>query len=610
MRISRRTMLAAAAGLAAALGIAASISPPVRDRVRVFWRERALPRGARPPVLVVTLDGARADAFGFMGATNVPTPAADALAAGGFTFRRAYAPAVLCRPSHVTVLTGLLPRRSGVREDTGPGVAEEVVTLAERFREAGYRTGAFLSSTVVDRASGLSQGFETFDDDLGSPGKRPRELESASAVDTVYRALAWFSTAASTPTLMWVHLDTRSSTGPGSAESGPPGQPHLAGMAVMDRELGRLVDGVRGMRKDAIAVVLSDHGEALGDHGEPRHGYFVYGATTHVPLVISGVGVAGGTMSDTIAGTVDVTPTLLDLAGLPPIDGIDGRSLVPMMVGDRRDPPRAAVIENMATATRYGMSPLFALRRGPYLYVHAPRPELYDVQQDPRETDDASARLPTVVTELQLELRKAAPDAVAAGADPKDGLAIHGRYLAAVAAQVAGRVEEAVAAYRAILSEAPGFSSARRNLSEALVGAGRFAEAEPVLSEVLARGEANDATHLNLGLIRYRRGDREGALAALQAGLAAMPWSAALRHRAGRFLIELGRPEAAVVELTEAARLDGRYDDSHLALGEAWEASGRVDEATAAYRRLVALMPETANGQRAAKALERLAPRP
>jgi predicted negative regulator of RcsB-dependent stress response len=388
------------------------------------------------------------------------------------------------------------------------------------------------------------------------------------------------------------------------------GRPYDAAIAAADRELGRLIEGVRKRRRDAVVAVIGDHGEALGSHGEPRHGYFIYTATTRIPLVVAIPGrAARGVRVATSVRSVDVMPTLLDVAGLEAPAGLDGRSLVPLMLGRSHEPPGPVVVENMATALRYGASPLFALRRRPYLYVRAPAPELYDVTQDPGESDDASPRLPQVLADMDGELRRAMPSlpAIAGTIDPKSGVRLFQRYLDALRAHSSGRTAEAVTTYRAVLAEQPGFAIARRRLSEALVSLERYGEAEPVLAELIARGEADETTSLNLGLIRYRAKEPERALAVLRDGLQKWPRSAALRHRAGRVLMELGRPAEAVLELTESARLDPRYDDAPLALGEALESLGRKDEARAAYQAAARTSPDSDNGRRAAQALGRMA---
>jgi arylsulfatase A-like enzyme len=592
-----------------AAGVAAVVA--VRPPLARWRREQALPRGERPTILLLTLDSTRADRLGASGNERASAPRLDALAREGVVFERAYVQSPWCLPSHASILTGRTPLHHGLWDDLGYALKTEVPTLAERLRSAGYRTAAFVSYSVLDGSSGLARGFESFHDDLGSSGKRPAgKSETASASETVYRVQDWLSSAPEGPLFLWVHLaDAR-------APYAPPepfakkylDRPYDGEIAFMDAESGKLVDALRRARPDTLVAVIADHGDSLGDHGEDTHGYFVYSSTTHVPFFISMPGrVPEGLRVAAVVRSVDLMPTLLDITGLSSPGGLDGASLVPLLVGRTTAGPGPAPIQNFGPHLRYGLSPVYGLRSGPYLYIRAPQPELYDAEQDTGEADDAVARLTRMASALDRELepyRLGGPDVL--GTDPKDALEIFGRYRAAQAMDGRGEWARAIVVYRSIVADSPGFTFARHKLCDDLMRTRQNVEAEVQLRDLVGRGQGNESTYLNLGLLRYKLGKTGEALEWLQKGTQAFPRSPALRHRKGRLLLRLKRPEEAMRELQEAVSLEPRFLDAHLALGEAYEAQGRRDDAQKSYRRVSEIGPLSDEAKEATKAVDRL----
>lgn len=590
---------ALAAGLAAAGG----------PRLLAWWKERALPRGQKPTVLLITLDATRADHLGCYGYSAGQTPAADELAQQGVLFEQAYTQVPLCLPSHATLLTGRWPAAHGVREELDV-LGPQVPTLAEQFRSAGYRTAAFVSTSSLDQSRGLGRGFDVYQDDFGPAGKRPGAYERGAASVVVSRVLAWLEAVDTRPLFLWVHLaDSMAPHNlPEARAKDFAGRPYDGELAEVDGHMGRLVSGVRRRHPQTLVAALADHGESLGDHGEDTFGYFVYSATTRVPFLLSMPGkLPSGVRVPAIVRAVDLVPTLLDLVGLPAPAGLDGASLVPVLLGSRREGPGPAPIENLSLRSKYGLAPLFALRTGPYLYVKAPRSELYDVAQDPQEKDDAAARLTRVASTLAADLQARIPDAAAPEnrglPDPKDALDLYNRYQLAQEMEGHRDFPHAVAAYASIVSEAPGFTNARRKLSEALIRDGQWGQSEVVMKELIDKKQAVDATYLNLALVRYRAKKTDEALDWLRKGVALFPASAPLRHRLGRLLLEKKSYSEAENELREAQALEPRFLDVYVALGAALDGLGRKEEARAVYERVREIAPDSTEAGEAAVAL-------
>ncbi len=344
-----------------------------------------------PDIVLVTLGGARADRVGFVGDTSATTPNLDRLAARGRAYRQAYAPAPESQASHAALFTGKYAARLGIRYSGGGRLDADAVTLAEILHEAGYETAGVSSSRATSRIFGFDQGFDAYDEPSVTAGwsdVRP----GGAAVDW---ALDWKAKPHQNPVFLWVNLEDAQAphAPPSPFREQHPGEPYAAELAYVDHQLGRLVDAFAD--RPAIFVVVGDHGEGLGDHGEASHGWFVYPSTQHVPFVIAGPGVEPGTV-DPITSLVDVLPTTLAVAGVPLHAEIDGQ----VSPGD----PRAVFVESYALRDRFGLSPQVGVLDGVHLLVDATEPELYDLVADPAAAHNLAKQQPDRVVALRKRL--------------------------------------------------------------------------------------------------------------------------------------------------------------------------------------------------------------
>src|SRR5260221_6308369 len=339
------------------------------------------PPAVASSVLIVTIDTLRADRVGVYGATNVETPNIDRLAAEGVWAPQADVHVPLTRPSHVSLFTGRYPAEHGVRDNISPPLGADVPLLAERFQRAGFATGAFIASAVLDRQSGLARGFDLYSDRFEPGADRKRgDVVAAEAIGWLQGKQKFF---------VWVHLyDAHAPyVPPGAYAARYAGRPYDGTVAWSDEIVGRLIGALRnaGTLERTLVIVTSDHGEALGEHGEDVHGYFVYEATLRVPLVFRGPGVTPGTTLKGVVRTVDLYPTILDLTALsggPPVTS--GQSLAAALKG-RPMKDEASFAESLVPLLHYGWSDLRAVRDGRWKYILAPKPELYDLENDPGE---------------------------------------------------------------------------------------------------------------------------------------------------------------------------------------------------------------------------------
>ncbi|MFG0319713.1 MAG: sulfatase-like hydrolase/transferase [Planctomycetota bacterium JB042] len=368
------------------------------------------PEGAeevRPNLVVVTLDTTRADRLGFRGHAAAETPHLDALAARGTVFTDARTCVPLTLPAHASLWTGLYPPAHGIRDNGVASLGAAAETVAERAKEAGYATGAFVSAFVLDAQYGLDQGFDVYD---GVPTRRLISggfIEERPANETVDAALAWIETV-ERPYLLWVHLfDPHAPYAPPGGDPDATAEEAYDGeIAFCDAELGRLFAALGGATDEPapIVCVTADHGEAFGEHGEATHGVFVYDATLRVPLVFAGPGVPAGARDATPASIVDVAPTLLALAGLPPATDAHGAAL---LGGDGGAPRRPIWFESLNGWIDHRWSPLVGVTNGVDKVIEAPRPELFDVRADPGERDDRAGRDEASLARLRDAARSA-----------------------------------------------------------------------------------------------------------------------------------------------------------------------------------------------------------
>jgi arylsulfatase A-like enzyme len=253
----------------------------------------------RPPtprrnLVLITLDTTRADHLGSYGWKPARTPNLDALAARGTRFVRCDTAAPVTLPSHATILTGLYPPRTGVRDNGTFALSERVETLAERLAAHGYDTAAVVSAIVLARRHGLNQGFRIYDDDLGAGYAAGTEVAERQAEPTTDAALA-AAARLKPPFFLWVHYydpheEYRPPTRFAAAATGPT-RLYDAEIASVDEQIGVLL---AKLPKDVDVVVVGDHGEMLGEHGELHHGLLLYRAARQVPLIVAGPGVHPG----------------------------------------------------------------------------------------------------------------------------------------------------------------------------------------------------------------------------------------------------------------------------------------------------------------------------
>src|SRR5436190_14102981 len=347
-----------------------------------------LPAGVRPSdlnLLLVTLDTTRADRIHAYGFDGIETPNLDRLAREGVLFEQAIASAPLTLPAHSSIFTGKFPPAHGVRDNGGFFLDDKETTLAERLQPRGFATGGFVGAYVLDHKWGIAQGFQTYFDDFDLSKYQTLSLGSVDRPgnEVANKALAWLDKVSASRFFGWVHFyDAHSPyTPPEPFKSRYAGRPYVGEIAFVDSQVGRLLAYLdeHDLARNTVVVVMGDHGESLGEHGESTHGFFVYQSTTHVPLLVRSPydSMQGRRVGDVVR-SVDIVPTTLELLGVRTSEAFEGASVVPLMTGGKKELGVAAYSEAIYPRFHFGWSDLRSLTAGRYKYIAAPRPELYD----------------------------------------------------------------------------------------------------------------------------------------------------------------------------------------------------------------------------------------
>jgi arylsulfatase A-like enzyme/Flp pilus assembly protein TadD len=358
-------------------------------------------------VVLISIDTLRADHLPAYGYSGVETPALDSLARDSILFENAYSHVPLTLPSHTTLFTGLLPFENGVRDNTGYTLDPSRATLAETLQKAGYATGGAVSAVVLAKASGIARGFDFYEDtiEVAEPGVSLGSVQR-SGFATEEIAEKWISGNAHRPFFFFLHLYEPHTPyqPPEPYASRYRDRPYDGEIATADAIVGKFLTFLKShdVYHGAVVVLLSDHGEGLGDHGEDEHGLLLYRESIRVPLIVklptrrrSGERVAAA------VGLIDVFPSLASLLGISPPAPLSGLSLF-----EREALPAARALYSETLFPRYhfGWSDLASLETASFQYIHSPTPEAYDLAADPGERRDIAHEKPPELRRLRAQM--------------------------------------------------------------------------------------------------------------------------------------------------------------------------------------------------------------
>jgi arylsulfatase A-like enzyme/Tfp pilus assembly protein PilF len=523
-------------------------------------------------VLLISIDTLRPDHLGCYGYESIATPNIDNLAQKGFLFLDASATVPLTLPSHTSILTGLLPITSGVRDNGTFVLSDQFTTLAEAFSDEGYRTGAFVASFVLDSRFGLDQGFEVYDDNMQTGSQQSAFLWPERRADAVNEsAVEWFE-GVEEPFFAFVHYydphDPYTPPQPFTSEYAH--NLYDGEIAYTDSILGDLLEVLKAndLYDNTLIVLVSDHGEGLGEHYESGHGVLIYNSTIRVALMVKlpeGFDLDGDLDTpakiDYPVQLIDVFPTILELADVRRDQSTDGVSLVPLLKGDRID-SRMLYFESLYPYFYFKWSSLRGVRHNNWKYILAPEEELYNLAEDPHENNNLASLEPERASEMKTNLEI-----------------------------IAGRETEAL-------------ESARRAMSQEdvhqLMALGYLAGGRPKLPESI-EPEGRDPKYMMKDLDRYMwtgreyfdRGDFAGAAGLFGQMVLRDPDNPQAHVHLAKALMEMGEIDIAQKEFRRAIEIDSTHSSAFFPMASIMRQRGELDRALFYLRLGASLSMET-----------------
>ncbi|HEY8713289.1 MAG TPA: sulfatase-like hydrolase/transferase, partial [Thermoanaerobaculia bacterium] len=535
-------------------------------------REQPAANGSSPhaPVILISIDTLRADHLPAYGYKDGATPAIDALRHDGILFDNAYSHVPLTLPSHVSLLTGQLPPVNGVRNNIGfPFDASKHPTIPSLLKQNGYATGAAVSAYVLRGNTGLASAFDFYDDRIDvhqneAIGRLQRPGGESEAI-----AEQWIRPRAQRPFFFFLHLfEPHTPYAPPEPFRSRFASLYDGEIATADSIVGKFVDFLkrRGIYDRALIILLSDHGEGLGQHGEDEHGIFLYREDIHVPLIVK---MPKSQRANTTVATpvqlIDVLPTVTSVIGINA--NVAGRSLL-ATAGS----PRRIYSESLYPRIHLGWSDLRSLVDEQFHFIDAPRPELYAIS-DAAERQNVVSENRRVFASMRQSLQPFSREMPSIGAidpeeakklaalgylgstsaqtsgplpDPKDHIGELKTLNEAASLEVRGDIAGAIAKYRQLVAENPRLTDAWSQLARLLQESGRIDEAIATYKRAIQLSPSlAGAFSLALGDLFLANNQPDEAATHAQLGLSTNPGSA---H------IILGRAALAKGDLEGASR--------------------------------------------------------
>lgn len=549
-------------------------------------------KSAPPNVYLITIDTLRADHVRCYGYGGIETPALDALAQEGIRFTQAFTPSPITNTSHTTILTGLLPSVHGVTDFAIP-LAPSHATWAELLKQKKYKTAAFIGAVILDAktlAPGLDRGFDFYDYfPAEAPSKSRWGRVERRGTEVVQHAEKWLAANRTGPQFVWMHLYD-------------PHDPYEPPAPFAEKYKDRLYDGEvafadsvvaefvgylkkAGLYQNSLIIVVGDHGEGLGEHGEETHGIFLYDSTTRVPLIVKlPRPVAGPQVIDAQVRTTDILPTVLDMLGIPAPSELNGSSLQPYFSG-KENSSRVAWGET-DYPLRFGWAPLRSVRTDGMKYIEAPKPEFYDLKADPQERTNqygaanASAeKLKAMLAEQGTKTGTTPSPESASLPDPKDKIEEQNLLHRAMLATDDNRPADARTALEKVLERDPKSPTALRQLGELELQAGNYGKAAEYLKRSLEVRPNDSTASFQLGQALEKTGELAGARDALEASLKALPGQLPARLLLGRVYLGLKDAKSALDQFEAASLVDSSSVDAQIGLARAHLIEGNSAEA-------------------------------
>jgi arylsulfatase A-like enzyme/Flp pilus assembly protein TadD len=594
----------------------------------------AAPKAA-PNVVFITIDTLRADHLGCYGYQQIHTPNIDSLAADGIRFERAYTPVPVTLPAHAVIFTGTYPMLSGMHDFAGNKLNPAQPTLASVLKDQGYTTGAVIGSAVLDSRFGLNHGFDFYYDHFDFNRFQESNLDKMERPGNVVAdvALDWLGKNYQHRLFFWMHLyDPHYPYRPPTPYSGEYKDRLYDGeIAFADAQVGRLLRFLKdkGLYANTLIVLSGDHGESLGEHGEKTHGFFIYNATLHVPVIIHLPGAIHAKTVTEIVSLADLMPTVLEALNVSVPSQVQGRNLLPLTTAKKEYEPRDLYAETFLPRLHFNWSELRGVEMEKYHFIDAPKPELYDLTNDPHERQNLYSQKKAVSEQMKAKLdsliREYTPGSELAqktaldpalmerlkslgyvgfsgggnnnpksseSADPKDRILTYELISDGMVDSQHGRYTESVEKLTSALKTDPDSVPVHYLLGLDYYRLQDYSKAIEHLERVLQLSPEYALAAFQLGLTYGRAGDATRAIESLKHALTLDPTNFAAAYNLGAVYIQQRMSSEAIAAFRKSIEIAPEYVPGHAALGEVLLYEGQVDEAVVQLRQAVDLAPQ------------------
>ena len=551
--------------------------------------------------MLITLDTTRADHLscyaplkrpGSVNSASAKTPHLDALAARGVLFAQATVQAPVTLPSHASIMTGTYPPVHGLRDMEGFVLDKSHPTLATAMQASGFATAAFVGSRVLAKQFGLANGFTSYDDGMGGAGVQESEFAERRGSAVTDAAIAWLQKNGRTRFFLWTHyFDPHAPYDPPEPYKQTYARDLYSGeIAYADEQVGRVLTALEqlGLASNTLVAVIGDHGESLGEHGELTHGVFLYESTLHVPLILAGPGVPRGKVVHEQVRSVDLLPTLLTFVNVPADTGVQGLSLWPLIERGIHSNSSYSYSETLYPRTYMGWSELAAVRQNDWKLIVAPRPELYNLKEDPGESRNLisdhpaeAAQLRDKITDLEKVRRTRA---VPASIDAKTRRQF----------ESLGYVSGGTPRQSRNGTPAPDPKDRVKVLEtltsvEDLLSRKQYVRAAALMEEALRADPTNPRCHISLAMAYEKMGEYKRAIQVFQHALDLKIETDKIYSRLGIDYLHLGQLDKAVESMTQAISINPADLHTLQNLGMAYLQMGRVNDAEKTFRAITAM---------------------
>jgi arylsulfatase A-like enzyme/Tfp pilus assembly protein PilF len=564
----------------------------------LFQRSSFGPEGIRN-VLLISIDTCRADYLGCYGYQHKTTPNIDAIAKQSIVFENVISPIPLTLPAHASMLTGTIPPYHGVHDNFDYWLDDSHVTLAEILKGHGFATGAVVSAFVLDSKFGIKQGFDSYHHDFGEEpaGGRAKERKGQ---ETSSLAVKWLEKHKADRFFLFVHYyDPHRQYDPPEPFASQFADNLYAGeIAYTDYCIARVIQKLKdlGLFDSTLVVITSDHGEMLGEHGESDHGYFIYQSAIKVPLIIKMPGKHKSRVVRQLAGLIDIVPTICSLLGVQPPPQAQGTDLSDYFTEEGSAKEERYIYAESLFGTKYNANSLLGVVTNRWKYIQTTRPELYDVIEDPQESNNLTDKLPRRAHLMRERLRETLEQTIRENqSDSRAQLDSESIKRLESLGYVGGKVSESFEfdQSREDPKDSIGFHSSNLKLSS-LIRRKRYDQAKNLCHELLSQRPDYYGVYTYLSIMAFAEGDEEKAEMYTLKSLGLNPDQIGLHNSLGKMLAKQGRYDRAIWHLTESVRLNPNQVRPHFALGTIFEKQERLDEAVKCYADVLVVSPQSA----------------